>query len=280
MDSRGLENRTSVVVVGADSATRLLFKDLWRFRELLAFLAWRDVLLRYKQAAFGIGWALIRPLLTMLVFTLIFQRVAGISSGDVPYPLFALVGMLVWQFFSGCVADASQSLVSNTSLVTKVFFPRLILPAATILVNLLDFTVALLLLVALWIYFGHPGAGPLWTLPALIAWMMLLATGVGLWLSAATVRFRDVKFLIPFVLQLGIYVSPVGYPISSLPEKLRLVSYANPLSGLIEAFRWCFFGSPFGDARGALVSLGVSAFLFLTGFVFFRRMEDSFADII
>jgi len=284
MESERLDKTTarseSLLVLSAGRSSALLWKDLWRFRELLAFLAWRDVLLRYKQAAFGIGWALLRPVLTMLVFTLIFRRVVEVEASSVPYPLFALCGMLVWQFFSGCVADAAQSLVSNTSLVTKVFFPRLILPASTTLVNLLDFAVTLALFAGLWLFYGTPSLGPLWALPGVLLWMLGLALGVGFWLSSATVRYRDVKFLVPFGLQLGLYASPIGYPISALPEKFRFWAYLNPLSGLVEGFRWCFFGSSPADAHGVWLSLGVSVFLLLSGFVFFRKMEDSFADII
>jgi lipopolysaccharide transport system permease protein len=284
MDSQALKNRTSgnapEILLGPRTSVGLFFRDLWRFRELLAFLAWRDVLLRYKQAAFGIGWALLRPLLTLVIFTLVFQRVAGIGTDGVPYPLFALSGMLIWQFFAGCAADASQSLVANSSLVTKVFFPRLILPSSVTLVNLLDFAVTLPLFAALWIYHGAPPPGPLWALPLVLVWMLVVALGTGFWLSAATVRFRDVKFLVPFALQIGLYASPVAYPVSALPEKVRLLSYLNPLAGLIEALRWSCFGAAPSHTVGVWISLAAGVAIFVSGFVFFRRLEDSFADII
>ena len=274
------ESQAAHLILTPDGGNRLLVRDLWRYRELLMFLAWREVLLRYKQAFFGVAWALMRPVLTMLVFTVIFGRVVGFDAGGVPYSLFALSGMLVWQFFSTCVADASNSLLANTSLVTKVFFPKLILPTSFAVVNFLDLGVASLFFVGLWIFKGTPAPGPLWALPACLLWMLLLTLGFSYALAAASVRFRDVKFLVPFMLQLGLYASPIGYPISAIPERWRMALYLNPVSGLVEAWRWSIFGIAPTDNAGVMVSLGLSLLVFVGGFRFFRKSEANFADLI
>ncbi len=272
-------SESALVLDGKLSWSRWL-RELGQSRELFVFLAWRDILLRYKQAAFGIAWALLKPLLTSAIFTAVFSRILDLETGGTPYVLFALSGMVVWQFLAGCASDASMSLISNVSLVTKVYFPRLLVPASVIVVNLLDALVGLVFLVGAWAYLGSPSPGPLYWLPLLGLWTLLLALGAGAWLAALTVRYRDTKFLVPFGLQIGLYASPVAYPITALPEVLRPWAYLNPATGLIEALRFAYFDLAPAWPPGIWISAGVSLFILVGGLLFFRRLEGSFADVI
>jgi lipopolysaccharide transport system permease protein len=254
-------------------------RDLWAFRELLYFLTWRDVKVRYKQTGLGVAWAILQPLLTMLIFTVFFGRLAGVPSDNIPYPLFAFAGLLPWTFFANAIGNSGNSLVGSANLITKVYFPRLIIPGAAVAAGLVDFAVAFVIMVLLMIYYGIGVGLHILMFPFLVLLTTLLALGVGMGLSALNVKYRDVRFALPFLIQLWMFVSPVIYPASFLPEKLRWFLSLNPMTGLIEGYRSSLFGLPFrwsALAISALITLAVLAY----SSVIFRRMEKSFADIV
>ena len=254
-------------------------RDLWAYRELLYFLMWRDVKVRYKQTELGIAWAIIQPLLTMLIFTLFFGRLAGVPSDNVPYPIFAYAGLLPWTFFANAIGNSGNSLVGSANLITKVYFPRMIIPGAAVAAGLVDFAIGFVILVVLMFYYGIAiGWGLLMFLP-LVLLTTLLATGMGMWLSGLNVKYRDVRFALPFLIQLWMFVSPVIYPASFLPSQFRWLLWFNPMTGIIEGYRSSLFGLPFN-----WIALGSSAAITLLLLVYaaysFRRMEKSFADIV
>jgi lipopolysaccharide transport system permease protein len=270
------------VILEAGRAERHYWHDLWRYRELFRVLAWRDVAVRYKQTVIGAAWAIIRPFLTMIVFTVIFGKLAKLpSEGSAPYAILVFAGMLPWTFFSSALSDASNSLLSNANLISKVYFPRLIVPMAAVGVALVDFAINFALLVALMIWYRFLPGWQITLLPIFVALAFLVSLGPGLWLTALNVKYRDVRYIIPFVVQIGLYVSPVGFSSSVVPEQWRLLYSLNPLVGVIDGFRWCILG---GRASfylpGFLLSLGATAVLLLLGIRTFRKMEKSFADLI
>ncbi len=255
--------------------------DLWAYRELLGFLAWRDVKVRYKQTVLGAAWAILQPFAAMVVFTIFFHRMAGIApEGDVPYPLWSYAGLLAWTLFAQSLTRASQSLVAERGLVTKVYFPRLVMPLAATLSALVDFAIAFLVYAGMLLYYGiTPGIEILY-LPLLLVLALATATGVGLWLSAINVKYRDVRYTIPFLVQMWLFISPVVYPASKVPEAYRVLYGLNPMAGVIDGFRWCLLGVGSGPGQMFWVSVGVSTFVLITGAYYFRRMEDFFADIV
>jgi lipopolysaccharide transport system permease protein len=254
--------------------------ELWRYRELLYFLAWRDVKVRYKQAALGAGWAILQPLLAMIVFTLFFGKLVGVPSNGVPYPLFAYCALVLWTYFSGVVGQAGQSLLGNTNLITKVYFPRFVMPASNALSGLLDLSIGLGLLVPMLAYYRvQPGWSLLWA-PALLFGLILFTIGTSLIISALVVRFRDVKYTVPFLLQLGLFITPVIYPTSLIPKRFQTIAALNPLSGIVEGFRACLFPGTTLDLLLTAVSLISCALVFVGGLFYFRRAERFFADII
>ena len=261
----------------------LELRDVWAFRELLYFLTWRDVKVRYKQTALGVAWAIIQPLFTMLIFTLFFGRLAGVPSDNVPYPIFAYAGLLPWTFFANAISNSGNSLVGSAHLITKVYFPRLIIPAAAILAGLVDFCIAFLILIPLMIYYGVHVRLSLLMFPVLVLLTAMLALGVGMWLSALNVKYRDVRFALPFLIQLGMFVSPVIYPASymarSFPVRLHWMLSLNPMMGIIEGYRSSLFGHPFNWPALMFSTAITMALLVYSSFVF-RRMEKSFADIV
>jgi lipopolysaccharide transport system permease protein len=258
--------------------------DLWRFRDLFVFLAWRDLLVRYKQTVFGVLWAVLRPLLTMLVFVVIFGRIAGLPADGVPYALLVLGGMLPWQFFATALSDSSASLVTNANLITKIYFPRIILPASSVIVALVDFaiTLGLMAIVMVWYRFLPPARIVL--LPVFVMLALVSALGPGLIATALNVKYRDFRFVIPFLVQFGLYVSPVGFKSSVVEEKLgpiaRLVYALNPMVGVIDGFRWCIGVEPTLHVSALAVSIAVSVALLWYGIRFFRAMEKGFADVV
>lgn len=254
-------------------------RDLWAFRELLYFLTWRDVKVRYKQTELGIAWAIIQPLFTMLVFTLFFGRLAGIPSDNVPYPLFAYAGLLAWSFFANAITNSGNSLVGSANLITKVYFPRMIIPGAAVVAGLVDFAVAFVILVLLMIYYGVMISWSILMFPVVVLLTTLLALGMGMWLSALNVKYRDVRFALPFLIQLWMFISPVIYPTSFLPEKFRWFLSLNPMTGIIEGYRSSLFGRPFNWIALALSAVITLAVLTYASYSF-RRMEKSFADIV
>lgn len=257
------------------------WRDLWRFRELFYFLAWRDVLVRYKQTVIGLAWSVIRPVLTVGVFTLIFGRIAGLPNEGVPYPLLVLAAMLPWQLVSTSLSEASASLVSNSTLLTKVYFPRMVIPASAIITSFIDFLISLALLIALMLYYGFVPPKQMVFLPVLTVLALVISLGAGLLFSALNVKYRDFRYIIPFILQLGLYLSPVGFSSTAIPEKWRLLYSLNPLVGLIDGFRWAILG---GSSKvylpGLLLSAGVGLLGLFCGVMVFRRMERRFADVV
>lgn len=254
--------------------------ELWAYRELLYFLIWREIKVRYKQTALGAAWAILQPLTTMVVFSIFFGRLARIPSDGVPYPVFAFCALLPWQLFAFALTESSNSVVANQRLITKVYFPRLIIPIAAIAVGLVDFAVAFAVLGAMLFYFGmHPGIAlvtvPLWTLLAVAT-----ALGVGLWLAALNVRYRDVRYTLPFVAQLWLFVTPVAYPSSLVPEAWRTLYAVNPMVGVVEGFRWALLGGTGSPGAMVLVSAVVVAAILVSGLFYFRRVERTFADVI
>jgi lipopolysaccharide transport system permease protein len=254
-------------------------KQLWVYRELLHFLVWRDIKIRYKQTLLGSSWAIIQPLFAMLLFTLIFGRLARIPSDGIPYPLFAYAGLLPWTFFANALTNSGISLVGNSTLITKVYFPRVIIPGAAVLAGLLDLLIASLLLIPLLVYYRIAPTWNLLLLPLFMCLATFLALGVGMWLAALNVKYRDVRYALPFLVQLWLFASPVIYPISLVPERWRWVMALNPMTGIIEGFRVSLLGGKL-DALTILISAGLTITILIVSFFAFQRVEDSFADVV
>lgn len=269
----------TVTIEASGSWTGLDLKEVWAYRELLFFLTWRDVKVRYKQTLLGAAWAILQPLFTMLIFSLFFGRLAGIKSDNIPYPIFAYAGLLPWTFFSNAVTNSGNSLVGSANLITKVYFPRIIVPAAAVCAGLVDLAIAFLILIALMIYYSVALSWGLLLLPLFILLVTLLATGAGMWLSALNVKYRDIRYALPFLIQLWMFASPVIYPSSIVPDKWRWALWLNPLTGIIEGFRAALFNRKF-DAAAIAVAAALTFALLICAAYAFRRTEDSFADII
>src|SRR6516165_9841620 len=270
------------LIIKAGRAERHYWRDLWQYRELLRVLAWRDVAIRYKQTVIGLAWAVIRPFLMMVLFTVIFGKLANLpSAGTAPYAIMVFAGVLPWTFFSGALADTSSSVVGSANLITKVYFPRLIVPMAAIGVAFVDFAINFTMLLALMIWYQFRPSWQIVLLPAFIALALFASMGPGLWLTALNVKYRDIRYIIPFLVQLGLYASPVGYSSSIVPEQWRLLYSLNPVVGVIDGFRWCILG---GQSQlylpGFLLSIGVTAFFLWLGVRQFQKMEKTFADLI
>lgn len=270
----------SVLIQPESGWVSLKLRELWQYRELLFFLIWRDVQVRYRQTALGIGWAILQPLLTMAIFSVVFGRLANLPSDGLPYPIFCFAALLPWQLFSGALTRAGTSLVSSSNLLTKVYFPRLIIPISAVAAGLVDFAIALGVLVVLMLFYGlTPGAAILW-IPLLVLFALAAALAVGLWLSALNVKYRDVQHLIPFMVMAWMYASPVAYSASLIPAgKWRMLYALNPMTGVIQGFRWALAGGKAPDPS-IFVSAGVVVVLLIGGLFYFRRMERVFADIV
>ena len=271
---------TSTLVIYAGRTERHYWRDLWRYRELFFFLAWRDVLVRYKQTVIGVAWAVLRPLLTMVAFTFVFGRLAKLPSDGVPYSLLVFAGLLPWQFFASAFSDAGNSVVGNAAIVSKVYFPRLIVPTSAIIVSLVDMLFAGAILVLMMFYFD---VGVTWNivfLPLFVFLAFLTALGLGLWTAALNVRYRDFRYIIPFVVQFGLYISPVGFNSTVIPEHWRLLYSINPMVGVIDGFRWALLGMNDLYMPGIYLSLVGVILLLLSGVRYFRHTEKTFADVI
>lgn len=275
-------SRSQTVVIEAGRTEHKYWRDVWKYRELLYFLAWRDVLVRYKQTVIGIAWVVIRPLLIMLVFSFAFGKIAKLpTEGNIPYPLLVLAGLLPWQFFSTALSEASGSLIANSNLITKVYFPRVIVPASTVVTCVVDFLVTLGLLVIMMAWYGIWPTWHILAVPLFLLLMFFAAMGAGMWLAALNVKYRDFRYVVPFIVQFGVYVSPVGFSSKVVPESLTWVYMLNPMVGVIDGFRWAFLGTAAGLNWQALaVSAGVSTVVLAGGLSYFRRTERSFADVI
>jgi lipopolysaccharide transport system permease protein len=271
-----------VIVIEAGRRERNYWLDLWRYRELFRVLAWRDLSVRYKQTVIGVLWALIRPLLTMLVFTIIFGQIARLpSDGTAPYPLMVLAGILPWTLFSTGLSEASNSLVNNANLISKVYFPRLIVPTASVVVALVDFLISFSILVLLMGWYQFLPGLQILVLPVFVLLAFFASVGPALWITALNVKYRDFRYVLSFIVQFGLYVSPVGFSSSVVPEQWRLLYSLNPMVGVIDGFRWCILGGQSElYAPGLVMSVGVAAFFLWFGIQRFRKMENSFADMI
>ena len=271
-----------IIIIEPGRSERNYWGDLWRYRELFRVLAWRDLAVRYKQTVIGAAWALIRPFITMLVFTVIFGRIAKLpSDGTAPYPLMVFAGMLPWTFFSTGLSEASNSLLNNANLISKVYFPRLIVPTATVVVAFVDFLITFSILILLMVWYRYAPGWRILVLPAFTLLAFLVSIGPGLWITALNVKYRDFRYVIPFIVQFGLYVSPVGFSSSVVPEEWRLLYSLNPMVGVIDGFRWCILGgqSPL-YLPGLAESVCVAVFFLWFGIHRFRKTEKSFADLI
>ena len=279
--SRPIADDVHVTVIQPSSGWRAVdLAELWRYRELIFYLGWRDVRVRYRQTLLGGLWAILQPVFTMVVFSVIFGGLARIPSDGVPYPIFSYCGLLPWQLFANALGQAGNSLVGNQHLITKVYFPRLAIPIATIGTTIVDFCLAAVILVGLMIYFGTAPTAGVVVLPLLILLALTTALGIGLWLSALNVKYRDIRYTIPVLTQFWLYATPVAYPASAIPEQWRPLLGLNPMAGVVEGFRWALLGTPFNPGPIVAVSAVVAAALLVTGLFYFRRMERTFADIV
>jgi len=272
---------TRELIIKAGRTESLYWKDLWRYRELFYFLAWRDILVRYKQTAIGIAWALLRPFLTMVVFTVVFGNLANLPSDGVPYPILVFTAMLPWQFFANALADCSNSLINDANLISKVYFPRLIVPVSAVIVSFVDFLISGMILLALMVWYNFVPDWRILTLPLFILIAFAVAIGAGLWFAALNVEYRDFRYVVPFFVQFGLYISPVGFSSSIVPEQWRLLYSFNPLVGVIDGFRWAILG---GESKlywpGFLISVVLVVLVLASGIWYFRKMERTFADVI
>jgi len=268
------------LIIEAGRTSKHYWKDLWRYRELFYFLAWRDILVRYRQTAIGFAWAILRPLLTMLVLTVVFGRVARLPSEGVPYPVLVFSAMLPWQFFSNSLTESSNSLVTNANLITKIYFPRLVIPASSVIVGMVEFAISFLILAVLLVWYQFMPTWRILFLPLLIVLAFLTALGPGLIVTVLNVKYRDFRYIIPFVVQFGLYVSPVGYSSSRIQGAWRLLYSLNPMVGVIDGFRWAICGNQPIYWPGFVISLTLTGLLLVFGLRFFRRMERQFADVI
>ncbi|MBW7881362.1 MAG: ABC transporter permease [Caldilineaceae bacterium] len=270
------------LIIEPGRAEKHYWRDLWHYRELFYILAWRDISVRYKQTIIGVAWAIVRPFLTMVVFTIIFGRVAGLpSDGAAPYALLVFAGMLPWTLFATALGEASNSLIGNANLISKVYFPRIIIPTAAVVTAFVDFLISLAILAGLMLYYRFAPGWQILLLPAFVLLALLASLGPGLWITALNVKYRDFRYVIPFIVQFGLYVSPVGFSSAVIPGEWRLLYNLNPVVGVIDGFRWCVLG---GESPlywpGFVLSLAIVAFFLWLGVTRFRAMEKSFADLI
>jgi lipopolysaccharide transport system permease protein len=261
--------------------TSLNLGELWRFRELVLFMTWRDLMVHYKQTVLGASWAILKPFMTMVVFSIFFGQLAGIPSDGVPYPIFSYTALLPWELFSAALSVASRSLVQNRQMITKIYFPRITLPLSSILAGVVDFLFAFLVLVAMMFYYHQSPTSSVWMLPLFLLLALVTALGVGLWLSALNVMYRDVNYILPFLTQFWLFITPIAYPASMVPEKWRLLYSLNPMTGVVEGFRWALLGTQ-QSAPGSMImiSAGISVLVLVSGLFYFRRMERLFADMV
>jgi lipopolysaccharide transport system permease protein len=270
------------LIIEAGRSEKNYWKDLWRYRELFYILTWRDLKVRYKQTVIGIAWSIIRPLLTMIVFSIVFGRIAKLpTEGTAPYAILVFAGLLPWQFFANALTESSNSLIGNTNLISKVYFPRLIIPASSIITSFVDFLISFVIMIGLMVYYQFVPSWHMLYMPLFLLIAFLASFGVGLYITTLNVKYRDFRYIVPFIVQFGLYVSPVGFSSNVIPEKWRLLYSLNPMVGVIDGFRWCILG---GASKiylpGFFISLGVIVILLWYSILHFRKMEKSFADFI
>jgi lipopolysaccharide transport system permease protein len=274
-------NNAYEMTIKAGQTERHYWLDLLRYRELFYFLAWRDISVRYKQTVIGIAWSVIRPVLIMLIFTIVFGKLAKLPSNGVPYPILVFSALLPWQFFANAFTDAGNSLIGNANMIAKVYFPRLIIPTSAIIVSLLDFAIAFLLMLGLMFWYGFYPDWRMLILPLFIMYAFVTVLGSSLWIAALNVKYRDFRYIIPFIVQFGLYISPVGFSSNVVPEQWRLLYSVNPMVGVIDGFRWAILGGATDFYwPGFMISVCLVAILLVTGIIYFRKTERSFADVI
>jgi len=275
------KNKDFEFTIESGKAERHYWMDLWRYRELFYILAWRDIAVRYKQTIIGVAWAVLRPLLTMMIFVVVFGKIAKLPSEGVPYPIFVFAAMLPWTFFATAFSDASNSLIGNSNLISKVYFPRLIIPAASVIVAGVDFLISFVILIALMLWYQYMPDWHIVTLPFFLLLGFFAALGGGLYVAALNVKYRDFRFVIPFIVQLGLYISPVGFSTTIVPEKFQLLYYLNPMVGVIDGFRWAISGGKTAFNMTELsISIVMVILLCIVGIYHFRKTEKTFADVI
>ena len=275
-----LDDKSLRVIRPSQGRISLQLFRLWEYRELLFFLAWRDLKVRYKQTVLGVAWAILQPLATMLAFSIFFGRLARIPSAGVPYPIFAFCALVPWQMFSFVLTESGNSLLHNQYMLTKIYFPRLIVPIAPVLTALVDFAVAFAMLVVMMVYYGVVPRLTILLLPFFLVLAVLTALAVGVWLAALTAEYRDVRYTVPFLTQFWMYVTPIAYPSSLVPEKWRILYGLNPMAGVVEGFRWALLGTPPTPLAALLPSVLIVLLLLFGGLIYFRRLESTFADVI
>ena len=269
------------LIIEPGRAEKNYWRDLWRYRELFYFLAWRDLLVRYKQTFVGVGWSLIRPLLTMIVLTVVFGKLGKMPSGGVPYPLLVFCGMLPWQFFSTAMSESGNSLVMNSNLISKVYFPRLVIIVSSVITSSVDFLISGVFLVVLMIWYRFAPPAAVLFLPLFLLLAFGASLGVGLWIAALMVEYRDFRFIVPFIVQFGLYISPVGFQSSVVPERFRLLYALNPMVGVIDGFRWCLLGAQNSIYWSGLAVAVIDVIVLVaSGIWYFRKTEQTFADVI
>jgi lipopolysaccharide transport system permease protein len=269
------------IVIKPGKNEQQYWRDLWNYRELFWFLAWRDILIKYKQTVIGVAWSVIRPLLTMIIFTYVFGKLANLDSPKAPYPILVFSALLPWQFFANSLSAISSSVVSNSNLISKVYFPRLIIPVSSVMVNFVDFFISFIILIGLMVWYKYIPSITILMLPLFLILAFFVAIGFGLWIAALNVKYRDFTHIVPFIVQLGLYISPVGFSSSIVPEKWRLLYSLNPIVGVIDGFRWAIIGH--GEQIylwGLLISVVLTGIVLVTGINYFRRTEKTFADVI
>jgi lipopolysaccharide transport system permease protein len=275
------QSQSNSLVIEAGRSDAGYWGDLWRYRELFLFLSWRDILVRYKQTVIGIAWSVIRPLVTMVVFTIIFGKFASFpSEGDAPYPVLVFAALLPWQLFANALSETSNSLISNTAMISKVYFPRLIIPGSAVIVGLVDFLISFAILGMMMIWFEFLPDWRILTLPIFLILALATALGAGVWIAALNVKYRDFRYIVPFIVQIGLYASPVGFSTSVVPEGWRLLYSLNPLVGVIDGFRWAILGGAELYLPGFFMSIMLAICLCWAGLRYFRSVERSFADVI
>jgi lipopolysaccharide transport system permease protein len=268
------------VIIEPGRSLRNYWYDLWKYRELFFFLSWRDILVRYKQTVIGIAWSIIRPLLTMLVFTLVFGKIAKLPSEGVPYPILVYAAMLPWQFFANALSESGNSLINNAAMISKIYFPRIIIPSSAVIVSLVDFLISLGILAVLMLWYRFIPDWRILLMPVFLLLVISLALGLGFWVAALNVKYRDFRYIIPFIVQFGLYISPVGFSSNVVPEKWRLAYSLNPMVGIIDGFRGTIARGNGFDWPGIIMSAGITLLVLGFGIYYFRKTERDFADII
>jgi lipopolysaccharide transport system permease protein len=272
---------SSTIYIQAGRTERHYWKDLWRYRELFYFLAWRDILVRYKQTIIGFSWALVRPLLTMIVFTVVFGKLAKLPADDAPYPIMVFAALLPWQFFATAFAEAGNSMIGNANMISKVYFPRLVVPTSAVIVSFVDFLISFAILACLMLWYGFAPSLRIFLLPLFMLIVFAASLGAGLWVAALNVKYRDFRYIVPFIVQMGLYISPVGFSSSIVPEKWRLLYSLNPMVGVIDGFRWAILGGNYQLYwPGFALSMALVVLILSGGIMYFRRSEKVFADVI